>query len=148
MSNTQTDLDDTDDSDVDLPEGARQRMRQLQKDNKRLAAFEHENAQLRQHEAIRTAGLELNETQIKALTATHEGESTPELLRKTAETLGFAQPLPDVDPSDQKAHEQLASARSGASNIADISYEQEVATARNAEELKAVALKHNRPWAT
>lgn len=145
---TDADYDDDDnDQDVDLPEPARKRLRALEKENRQLKSLESENAELKQKEAVRTAGIKLNDVQFKALQATHSGESTPEALRKTAEALGFAAPVADADEADVSAHEQLANARTGAGHVGDTSYEDEMATARNVDEAKAIAVKHNRPWA-
>lgn len=74
----------------------------------RLAAYESE-------QAVRAANLDgLNERQMKALLATHEGDMTPDAIRQTAVDLGFAQPPePAVTAEGQAAHERIAAATAG-----------------------------------
>ncbi len=146
-TNADLDLDDDDDDDnsqSDVP-SLRKEVKRLSKENRRLAGLETENASLKTTLAIRDAGLTLNDRQLKALLATHDGESTPELLRKTAEELGFAEPIPDNDPADEAAHSQLEAARKGASTVSQPSYEDEIAAAKDKDEVIAIARKHGRP---
>jgi hypothetical protein len=146
-TNADLDLDDDDDDNQDSNSVAalRSEVKRLNKENRRLAALEPENASLKTTIAIRDAGLELNERQLKALLASHEGESSPDLLRKTAEELGFAEPVPDNDPDDEAAHRQLDAARKGASTVQQPSYDEEIANARDKDEVIAIARKHGRP---
>jgi uncharacterized protein YceH (UPF0502 family) len=150
MSTDQDDpeYDDNDNIDeVNLPEPARKRLRQLTKENKRIAELEAQNARYQQRESIRSAGLDLNDDQVTALIATHKGESTPEALRETAERLKFVQSTPEVDPELEQAHERLANARTGGERVVDTSYEDELKAARTPQQVEEVARKHNRAWA-
>jgi hypothetical protein len=147
-TNADLDLDDDDDDNQDSNSVAalRSEVKRLNKENRRLAALEPENASLKTTIAIRDAGLDLNERQLKALLASHEGESTPDLLRKTAEELGFAEPIPDNDPDDEAAHRQLDAARKGSTTSANQpSYDDEINAAQSKDEVIAIARKHGRP---
>lgn len=120
-------------------------IRQLRKKADRVDTLEKELAEFKTKDAIRQAGLDLNERQIKALLASHEGETTPELLRKTAEELKFVEPEPETDPDVQAAHEKVQAASRGAQVTNPAGYEAEIAAARTKEEVYAIAQKYNKP---
>lgn len=106
-------------------------IRQLRDKANRADTLESENASLKQQLALKNAGLNLNDKQLRALNAAHEGESNPEEWRKTAQELGFVQPPTEggdqqqqtqqtaqqqttLTPAEQLAHAQVQAASSGA----------------------------------
>ena len=112
------DLDEDQPDDDDTIRKIRNRNRQMAKELKRLKQVESDHAKLRQDTAIGQIGKELNERQVKALLATHEGDMTTEALRATAAELGFieaddAEPVP---PEDLDAEEQVNKAVAGSSS--------------------------------
>lgn len=71
---------------------------------------------------LHKAGLgDLSEKQMKALSAAHEGDWTPDLLKETANELGFGQPTnseqtppePRIPAAELAAHQRVADASGG-----------------------------------
>jgi hypothetical protein len=96
----------------------RERIKELEGQNRQLAEAQGRAEQLERELAIRDAGVELDELQRKALFAVHDGEFTAERVRDTATRLGFVQPAappaPEV-PADELARlRQFQSASAGA----------------------------------
>ena len=84
-------MPDEHDDDIEPDEGSAV-IKELRAKAKRLDEAEAKVVTLERQVAIGAAGLsDLNPTQQKALMATHEGDLTPEALKATAATLGFAQ---------------------------------------------------------
>ncbi len=135
--------------DQNIPAGLRARVKQLEKENKELRSFETENKSLKQKDALREAGLDLTGKKLTAFLAAHgEGESTPEALKATAIELGYAEPEPDHDKADEDAHKQISDTTTGTRQQGQqASYEDEIASARNSEEVIAISQKHGRPVA-
>lgn len=135
------------DANPDLPEPARARLRQLEKDKR---AWQTDRDKLDRYELkdqLRGAGMDLSDKQITALLASHDGEKTPDELRKTAEELKFVDPIADTDQQDVDAHKQLDNARNGASQPnQQASFEADVAAATNMDELEAAHRRHGKPW--
>ena len=67
----------------------RKQLKQAQKDLRDAQAGSAAAEEARREIALLRAGLDLKPSQIKALTATHEGEWTPDAVKATAEELGF-----------------------------------------------------------
>lgn len=142
----QTNPELTDEELDDLPAPARTRLRQLEKENRDLRPLKEENDRYKLKEELRADGMDFSDKQLKALLASHEGESTPAELRKTAEELKFVEPLPPTDAKDVEGHEAIDKARAGAQGEGASlpTYEQEVEAANSMEELQAIAIKHGR----
>lgn len=131
-----------DDDNAELPNAARARLRELEKENKRLKDFETENTSLKQKDQLRDAGINLTPKQLTALNAAHDGESNPDEWRKTAEELGFVQPdtkTEETQQQDQQAHEQLQAASSGAVIKSELSSEDAYAQANSPAEVLNIA---------
>lgn len=133
-----------------LPNAARARLRQLEKENKELRPLKDENTRYKLKEDLRENDMDLSNVQLKALLAAHEGEQTPELLRKTAEELKFVEPLPPTDPKDAQAHSAIDAARAGAQGEGASlpTYEDEVNAAQSMQELQEIAVKYGRTATT
>jgi hypothetical protein len=72
-------------------------------------------AEYERKDAVRHAGLDLNDKQLKALWAAHDGDPTPDALKSTAAALGFAkEETPAVSAEEIAAHERVAQAASPA----------------------------------
>lgn len=111
------DYDDTEDEDepepqVDIP-GLRKQARKASKLEKELAAERAAREKDAKELAVRRAGLDLTERQIRALYAAHDGELTPESLRETAIELNFASAAPETRPEEEAA-DRLRQAAAGA----------------------------------
>lgn len=99
--------DENDDIDLDEPDSSV--IRDLRGKAKRVDAAEAETKALRTELAIAKAGLpDLSEARQKALLAAHEGDMTPEALRKTAVDLGFAPADTEPETPAVTAPEQAA----------------------------------------
>jgi|SRR5580765_474238 len=90
-------------------------IRNLREKAKRADTLESDNSRLARENSLLKAGVNnLTEKQLTALNAAHgDGEITPEALRKTAEELGFAQPIPETSTDEQQKHQQVNDAASG-----------------------------------
>lgn len=92
----------------------RERIKALEAEAAAKTELEAKIAGYERNDALRAAGLELDEKRRKALEAVHDGDWTAEKLRETAVTLGFAQPpQPDTPPAEVQAHQQMQAAASG-----------------------------------
>lgn len=147
MPETETTTQLSDDAIEQLPEGARARLRQLEKDAKRWGDIEAENNRYKQQEQLRDAGLNLTPKQMKALNAAHEGESNPEAFRKTAEELGFVAPVAETTTEEQQAHQQVQAASAGATVKGELSPEDAYAQANSPAEVLALARERGTPIA-
>lgn len=99
------DIIEENDDDTPLIKQLRQQLREKSNDSKRVAELESKIAEYEQKDAVRTAGLDkLNERQMKALIAAHDGEFNSDALKATAIELGFAEP----DPADQERENEMA----------------------------------------
>lgn len=110
------DLDDLLEEQPDDDHLVRRLRNQLKESSKRAKEAEELRTKLSEFErrdAIRAAGLELNDRQVRALLASHDGELTAEDLRATAVDLGFAQDETEVPEEEQAAHERVAAAAKG-----------------------------------
>lgn len=114
-------------------------IRQLREKAKRSDALELENARYKQQAQLREAGLDLNDKQLKALNAAHDGESNPDAWRKTAEELGFARPAEETSTDEQKAHQQVQNASAGSTTKAELTPEDAYAQANTPAEVLAIA---------
>lgn len=124
----------------------RKYVRDLEKRNKESEAKLQE---FERRESLRAAGLgDLNDKQMKALVASHEGEQTPEAWRTTATELGFVTAEPETPTEVQQAHERVAGAAETGQTQVQYSAEDEYAKASTPEEVLAVARKHNSPVAS
>jgi uncharacterized protein YpuA (DUF1002 family) len=131
-----------DDPNAQLPEGARNRLRELEKEVKRMKDIEADNTRYKQKDQLRDSGVNLTDKQLKALNAAHEGESNPDEWRKTAEELGFVQPevkTEQTPPADQQAHQQLQAASSGAVIPGELSSEDAYAQANSPADVLRIA---------
>lgn len=99
---------DNNDEENEHPAARRQRESAEKRESEELKArlVEYERKDL-----VRDAGLELNDKQLKALWAAHDGESTPDALKATAASLGFAKEDTSQIPAEEvAAHQRVASA--------------------------------------
>lgn len=103
-----TDYDDIDENEPEHPAQRRIRESAEKREADELRA---KLAEYERKDVVRSAGLELNDKQLKALWAAHDGENTPEALKATAASLGFApDPSTEVSAEEIAAHERVASA--------------------------------------
>lgn len=132
------------------PEGLRDYVKRIEREKREAEAKAADVPKLQKQIALGEAGLtNLTKEQQAALLKVHEGESTPDAFRKTAELLKFVEPVAEPADLDQAAHQQIANAQTGAgSQSAQLSYEQEMATANTREEVIAIAQKHGRAVAS
>lgn len=135
----QIDLEDQEPS----ASGLRAELEKAQKQAKELA---EQNAALARENAISKAGLgELDAIKLKAVTAVHEGDLTPDSLRQTAMSLGYVEEKPEVKPETVAAQQEIEQIRAGAEGGAVSTKDDEIRAARNRQELEAVLAKHNVP---
>lgn len=107
MSNDFNDYDNNDEEN-EHPAARRQRESAEKRESEELKA---KLAEYERKDLVRDAGLELNDKQVKALWAAHDGESTPDALKATAASLGFAKDAStEVSAEEIAAHERVASA--------------------------------------
>ena len=135
--------DETDEQDSNLVKSLREQLKDKESKLKELELLKAENSKLKSTNTIREAGLNLNERQVKALLATHEGDLTAESIKTTAEELGFieAQTRPDV--ADVQAEAQMDAVRKGSGEASTArTYQEELAAARTREEANAVIRKY------
>lgn len=93
-------------------------IRTLRKDAARAGELEAENQRLQRELVFVQSGLNLNDSQRKALAAVHEGDWTPDTIKQTADSLGFIkpaepEPAPVGVPTDQIAAMERVNAASG-----------------------------------
>ncbi len=134
----------------DLPESARAYLKRIEKEVIELRPLKVDNDRYKLEKELRADGMEFSDKQLKALLASHEGESTPSALRATAEELKFVEPKPATDPKDAEGHQAIDNARNGsqAGQAGVPSYAEEVANAQSMEELQKIAEKHGRSTLT
>jgi hypothetical protein len=123
-------------------------IRNLRDKAKRADTLEADNQRLQRELNLSKAGIsDLSEKQLKALDAAHDGESTPEALRKTAEELGFAEPIPETSTEEQQAHQQVQQAASGATKPGEQSPADQYAQANTPQEVLDIARRNGVPVA-
>lgn len=144
---TETTTGQPDDGYEELPERARDRLRQLEKDQKEWNSTKAENEALKFEKSLRDAGLNLSNKQLAATLAAHEGEKTPDAIRKTAEELKFVEPVTETPNEEQHKHEQVQGASSGATQKTELSPEDAYAQANTPEEVMAIARQRGTPIA-
>jgi hypothetical protein len=95
-------------------------IRDLRKKAEKADAAEAEAQAARRELALHKAGLgDLTDKQMKALTATHEGDWDVESLKASATELGFVKtpaddkPEPRIPPEEMAAHQRVADAAGG-----------------------------------
>lgn len=125
MTDTDFDYDDEQDEDEQGsqdPEWLRNLRREAKTGKKAQKRLNDLEAQLKSYErrdALREAGLNLNDTQRKLLERGYEGEWTPDGVRQFAIEAGWAQPAePDVPEQEVQAIQRMASAAVGAGEAA------------------------------
>jgi hypothetical protein len=130
----------------DLPEGARAYLKRIEKEVLELRPLKPENERYKLKEELTAEGMNLSNTQLKALLAAHDGEQTPSELRKTAEELKFVEPLPPTDAKDAQGHQAIDAARAGAQGEGASlpTYEDEVNAAQSMEQLQEIAARHGK----
>lgn len=133
---------------ADLPEGARTKLRSLEKREREFDATKAENERYKLQDSLRDAGVNLSKKQLQATIAAHEGEQTPEGLAATATELGFHTPAaaePDTSTEEQQKHVAVQNAASGATVKTDLSSEDAYAQANTPEEVLAIARERGTP---
>lgn len=135
--------DDDLERDDTQPQRESEDIRLLRKKAKRADELEPEVSKLRQQLAIAQAGLsDLNDKQVKALIASHDGEWDGESLKATAVDLGFAKaPEPEVPAEELKTLERMANASAGAEHVGKVRPVDEIASAQTPEEVMAAYRK-------
>ena len=94
----------------------RKQLKQAQKDLRDAQAGSAAAEEARREIALLRAGLDLKPSQIKALTATHEGEWTPEAVKVTAEDLGFISASSEVSNDEIQTLNRMSEATRGSAN--------------------------------
>lgn len=109
------DLEEETDDDSPLVKKLRSQLKESSKKAKRADELETELGDYKRKDAITGAGLKLNDRQVKALLAAHDGEVTAEGLKATAIELGFAQKSQEDEEleEDLAAQERIAAAAAG-----------------------------------
>lgn len=117
MSDTYTDDDlmQDDDRDTDLVKTLRNQLRDAKKRSKEADELREKLTTYERKEALRDAGLTLNDKQLRALQAAHDGDFDAESIRQTAVELGFAAaPEPSETDEALEAQERITAASAGA----------------------------------
>lgn len=132
-----------------LPNGAREYLKRLEREVGELRPLKGENDSLKLQKQLRASQIDLDDDQLTAVLAVHgQGEKTPEALRATAERLKLVEPVADTSKADEEAHGAMAEARAGGSETSGLlTYDEEVANANTREELDEIYRRHNKPVA-
>jgi hypothetical protein len=91
----------------------REQIKQLEAEAQRAKDLEAQLATTQRLSALTAAGLELDETKRAALEAVHQGDWTPDAVKQTAISLGWAQAENQPTAEEIAAQARMAAAQSG-----------------------------------
>lgn len=130
----------------------RERIEALEARDKLATELEEKLAKRERSDALRDAGLQLDEDRVTALQAVHKGEWTPDAVKETAVKLGWAQAAPPQQKTpEQEAQDRLDAARTGGTTTPpdpEALLDAQIAAAKTPEELLAIYRQSGRPIAT
>jgi len=136
------------------PSGLRRKLAEATQRAADRDALAAEVTALKQQMAVRDAGLDLNDTQRKALLSVHSGDLTPDQLKQTAQNLGFVQapppPVPVPDDPSLAVHAQIAADAAGAAPLQpdrEAEIDARLNSASTEEEFMAIYRESGRPLA-